>query len=79
MTDTRSELLAEAALYRRLPAARQRVRIREAAGVTQKQMAGALGVSPMTLWRWEQGVRPRPRHARPYLELLEELEQLVAA
>lgn len=79
MSDPRDELLAAASLYRRLPDARRRVRIREDASVTQRQMAEALDVSAMTLSRWERGVRPRPRHAQAYLELLEELERVAAA
>lgn len=78
MNDPRHELLAAAELYQRLPGARQRARIRSSAGVTQRQMAEALGVATMTLWRWEQGARPRPRHAKAYLELLDELERLAA-
>jgi DNA-binding transcriptional regulator YiaG len=72
------EVLAAAGLYRRLPDGKRRARIREDAGVSQRQMAEALGVSTMTLWRWErQGVRPRLDHARAYLALLEELERVL--
>ena len=78
MSDPRGELLATANVYRRLPDARRRIRIRDDAGVSQRQMAEALGVSTMTLWRWEQGVRPRPRHAKAYLDLLDELERVAA-
>jgi DNA-binding transcriptional regulator YiaG len=79
VSDPRGELLAAASLYQRLPDARRRVRIREDAAVTQRQMADALGVSAMTLSRWERGVRPRARHAQAYLELLEQLQELATA
>ena len=78
MSGSRDEVLATAALYRRLPDAKRRVRIRQDAGVSQRAMADALGVSPMTLWRWEQGVRPRARVIGAYLELLDELERVAA-
>jgi DNA-binding transcriptional regulator YiaG len=78
VSDPRGALLEAASVYRRLPGARRRIRIREDAGVSQRQMADALGVSVMTLWRWEQGIRPRLSHARAYLDLLEELERVAA-
>jgi DNA-binding transcriptional regulator YiaG len=47
--------------------------IREAAGLTQSDVARALGVEQSTVWRWEAGERrPRPRHALAVLELLDE-------
>ena len=79
MIGSRDELLEVAGLYRRLPEGRRRARIREDAGVSQRQMAEALGVSTMTLWRWERrGVRPRLTHVRAYVDLLEELERVAA-
>ena len=76
MNSSRDDLLATAATFRRLPDRRQRVLIRKRAGVSQRSMATALGVSTMTLARWEKGLRPRSGNAAAYLELLDELEQL---
>ena len=46
---------------------------REAAGLTQSDVARAVGVNQSTVWRWEAGERrPRPRHAVAVLELLDD-------
>lgn len=76
LSSYRDILLATAATFRRLPDRRERVLIRKAAGISQRSMAAALGVSTMTLARWEKGQRPRVDNATAYLELLEQLEQL---
>jgi transcriptional regulator with XRE-family HTH domain len=73
----RDELLERLRARRALPAAAERRRIREAAGVSIRQLAEALDVSPMAPVRWEQGAMPRdPRLVREYGELLVELERL---
>jgi transcriptional regulator with XRE-family HTH domain len=79
VSGSREALLETAALYRRLPDATRRTRIRREAGITRRQMADALGVSPMSLYRWEaRGVRPRAHVIRAYIDLLEELERVAA-
>ena len=70
------ELLARARSASRLPAPRQRRGIRDSAGVTQRELAAVLGVSVMTLNRWERGlVRPRGSNAARYAELLDQLDR----
>lgn len=39
-------------------------RYRRGKGLTQGELAQALGVSLFTVQRWEKGRRPRPRHLR---------------
>jgi hypothetical protein len=81
MTPDRSEaLLEQLRSQRRLPPATERRRIREAAGVSLRQLAAAIspsGVSPMAVVRWEAGSTPRnPAHVRAYARLLDELKRL---
>jgi transcriptional regulator with XRE-family HTH domain len=46
--------------------------LREAVGLTQSDVARALGVRPPSVSRWESAhARPRPEHAVALLELLE--------
>ena len=60
-----------------LPPARVRRSIREAAGASQRNVAAELGVSPMTISRWEDGSRtPRGEHAERYGRLLTQLREL---
>ena len=67
-------LLARARAYRSLPAPSERREIRELAGLTQSEVAAALGVSAPALSRWETGDRvPRRDHLLQYVGLLEKL------
>lgn len=74
-SEKREALLERLRAERELPPADERKRIREAAGVSIRQLAQALGVSPMAPVRWEQGATPRD-HVREYADLLTELERL---
>ena len=78
VTESPSErLLEQLRSRRRLPRADERRRIREAAGVSIRQLATALDVSPMAPVRWERGAQPRdPDQARAYGQLLDELRRL---
>ena len=78
ITPDRAEALLEQLRSRRqLPVAAERRRIREAAGVSLRQLAAAIGVSAMAVVRWETGAQPRdPAHVRAYSYLLEELRRV---
>jgi DNA-binding transcriptional regulator YiaG len=79
MTKKSEALLEQVRVQRGLPPADERKRIRESAGVSIRQLAEALGVSPMAPIRWEQGATPRdPRVAIEYVQLLIELRRLAA-
>jgi len=73
----KEELLTNLRARRRLPLPAERRQIREAAGVSLRQLGEALGASPMAILRWEQGAQPRdPDQAREYGILLDELRSL---
>jgi DNA-binding transcriptional regulator YiaG len=75
---TAAELVEEARLLRALPPPEQRRLIRTAAGHSQAKMAAALGVSAVTVLRWERGSRvPRGPHLRRYVLLLAQLTREV--
>lgn len=55
----------------KLPPPEERARIRKESGVSLRDLAKELGVSPMTVGRWESGqVRPRLDQAAAYARLL---------
>ncbi len=62
-----------------LPPPPERRRIREAAGVSCREAARVLGVSPMTVVHWEEGRTPRHRSlAIRYRKLLDALEEVAS-
>jgi DNA-binding transcriptional regulator YiaG len=70
----RNELLRDVDHRRRLPAPAVRVAIRQAAGVSRRQLARAIGVSPTALGYWEHGQRtPSRQHVGRYVGLLADL------
>ncbi|OKJ29484.1 hypothetical protein AMK24_30150, partial [Streptomyces sp. CB02366] len=71
-------LLEEARLAKAMPSPKERLRLREAAGLTRDQVAAAVGVSRGTVQNWERegGSTPTPPARLPYLQLLEGLAQL---
>lgn len=60
----------------RLPPPSARRCIREVAGLSIREMAEALHVTPMTVWRWETGTNPRLVHAIEYRRLLDALQEV---
>ena len=71
------DLLTRVRSRRQLPPAAERRRIREAAGVSQRELARALGVSWTAVQRWEAGARPRDSsHLDEYRRALHELSHL---
>jgi DNA-binding transcriptional regulator YiaG len=60
-----------------LPPGRDRRRIREDAGVSIREAAEAVGVAPMTFWRWETGeAQPTRANAMAYRRLLDALAEV---
>ena len=59
---------------RRLPSPEQRRALRERAGITQADVAKALGVHRITVTRWETGQRvPGNKKIEAYVRLLDRL------
>ncbi|MBT2608332.1 helix-turn-helix transcriptional regulator, partial [Streptomyces sp. ISL-87] len=70
-------LLDEAAAKDALPHPDERKRLREAAGLSQDQIAKALSVRRETITSWETGrTTPRPPKRAAYIRLLEGLATL---
>lgn len=60
-----------------LPTPEERRLIRHQANVTLEEIAAEVGVGPMTVWRWEQGlVRPRRESAIRYRNILRRLAKV---
>jgi transcriptional regulator with XRE-family HTH domain len=77
MTSGVDDLLERVRSRRKLPAKSERRRIREAAGVSLRDIAVALGVSHTAVAKWEDGATPRERRDA-YARLLEELKRVAA-
>lgn len=70
------QLLADAKRARDLPPPAVRRHLRERAGLSQEQLAQALGVGRTAVTRWETGARePRPAVRLDYIEILERLAE----
>jgi transcriptional regulator with XRE-family HTH domain len=77
MTSGVDELLERIRSRRALPPKSERRRIREAANVSLRDVAVALGVSHTAVAKWEDGATPR-EHRDAYARLLEELKRAAA-
>jgi transcriptional regulator with XRE-family HTH domain len=70
-------LTTKARIRRELPPPAVRRAIREAAGVSQADIAAALGVDRVTVTRYESGARtPRGERLAAYVRVLRELGQI---
>jgi transcriptional regulator with XRE-family HTH domain len=73
-----SQLAQEVANRRRLPPPAIASAIRREAGVTQERLARELGVSRVSISRWESGSRvPSGENRNRYADLLEEIRREV--
>jgi len=71
MDIAKDQLIARKRVHRLILTDRLR-ELREEAGLSQSDIARAIGVAPSQVSRWESGVsQPRPAHALTLLELLE--------
>lgn len=72
-----SALIEHVRAARRLPPPAVARAIRDAANVSQQQIADELGVNRVTIARWELGTRsPRGELRLRYIELLEQLREV---
>ncbi|WP_411129047.1 helix-turn-helix transcriptional regulator [Streptomyces sp. x-19] len=70
-------LLEEARLLAWMPAPAERLRLREAAGLSRAQVAAAVGVGRQTVANWESGeTDPQPPGRGKYLKLLKGLAEI---
>jgi DNA-binding transcriptional regulator YiaG len=69
------ERLAEEVRASRLPPPLTRRRLREAAGLSLHDVGQAVGVSAMSVLRWERGGEPTRQHAIVYRKLLVALDE----
>ncbi|MGR3935301.1 helix-turn-helix transcriptional regulator [Streptomyces sp. BRA346] len=75
--DSVEALLEEARLTARMPKPAERLRLRQAAGLSRAQVAAAVGVGRQTVTNWEDGTTdPQPPGRFKYLRLLEGLAQI---
>ncbi len=75
--DSVEALLEEARLTARMPEPAERLRLRQAAGLSRAQVAAAVGVGRQTVANWEDGsTDPQPPGRFKYLRLLEGLAQI---
>ena len=51
-------------------------RFKEVSGLSWSELARRLWTSPVTLWRWRNGVKPHPRHLRALHEAADERDLL---
>lgn len=79
MSDELEELRSLIEARRSLPPAEKLREIREAAGVSQRTLARAIGVTPQSVANWESGThRPRPEQLERLLAGLRILRDAIA-
>jgi transcriptional regulator with XRE-family HTH domain len=76
---TLSELEAAVRTRRELPTPDVRRALRKAAGASQADVAGVIGVTPEAVGHWEAGTRtPKGRNLTSYVEVLRAFRKAVA-
>ena len=76
MADANPLQRVDALLADVLPPARVRAQLRLAAGLTQQEVADAVGVKRLAVVRWELGqTQPRRPHRATYIHLLKRLAE----
>lgn len=71
MDQTSERILERMSMRRALPDPEKRTAIREAAGLSLRDLADAIGVSTTTVHFWETGKRkPNAKHLDAYLTVL---------
>lgn len=76
----RMDVIQQVRAARALPAPAIARALRQAAGLSQGQVAEHLGVHRLTLHRWETGAnRPRGQHLADYAALVADLQRELAA
>ena len=68
------DAVAKAELLRGLPPPERRRSIRQRAGLSLNDMAGALGVTAQAVHHWERGGRPHASRLASYVELLHRID-----
>jgi transcriptional regulator with XRE-family HTH domain len=72
METTADRLRASIRVLKALPAPEQRAELRKNLGLSQRELAAAVGVSEAAIGHWERGIRhPRGEHLRRYVEALD--------
>jgi DNA-binding transcriptional regulator YiaG len=72
MPNVLDDAIARARARKSLPAPSARRLLREQAGLSQQDVADAIGVTPAAVSYWETGTRePRAAHLPRYLEILQ--------
>ncbi len=72
-SDAMADVLSKAQVRRRMPSPEARRLLRTRSGLTQDDLARALGVNRATVSRWEAGRNPRATLAARYLELMDRI------
>jgi DNA-binding transcriptional regulator YiaG len=77
VTDELARLIQRIEERAELPSREELRRLRISAGLSAREVARALGVSPQAVLNWEMGTRrPSPRHLSAYVTLIRALKRV---